>query len=72
MGIKSKAQLEVSEDEYNYKVKNAHLQRESLSHDSAVTVIRKDPVSYTHLSFDFARTVCFRKSSSPSRISSRP
>ena len=24
MGIKSKAQLEVSEDEYNYKVKNAH------------------------------------------------
>ena len=23
MGIKSKAQLEVSEDEYNYKVKNA-------------------------------------------------
>ena len=42
MGIKSKAQLEVSEDEYNYKVKNAHLQRESLRHDSAVTVIRKD------------------------------
>ena len=35
MGIKSKAQLEVSEDEYNYKVKNAHLQRESLRHDSA-------------------------------------
>lgn len=42
MGIKSKAQLEVSEDEYNYKVKNAQLQRESLRHDSAVTVIRKD------------------------------
>ena len=42
MGVKSKAQLEVSEDEYNYKVKNAHLQRESLRHDSAVTVIRKD------------------------------
>lgn len=42
MGIKSKAQLEVSEDEYNYKVKNARLQRESLRHDSAVTVIRKD------------------------------
>jgi len=42
MGIKSKAQLEVSEDEYNYKVKKAKLQRESLRHDSAVTVIRKD------------------------------
>ena len=42
MGIKSKAQLEVSEDEYNYKVRNARLQRESLRHDSAVSVIRKD------------------------------
>ena len=42
MGIKSKAQLEVSEDEYNYKVKNAELQREGLRHDSAVTIIRKD------------------------------
>ena len=42
MGIKSKAQLEVSEDEYNYKVKTARLQRESLRHDSAVTIIRKD------------------------------
>ncbi|WP_294591563.1 efflux RND transporter periplasmic adaptor subunit [uncultured Bacteroides sp.] len=42
MGIKSKAQLEVSEDEYTYKVKNARLQRESLRHDSAVSAIRKD------------------------------
>lgn len=42
MGIKSKAQLEVSQDEYNYKQKNAVLQRESLRHDSAVTLIRKD------------------------------
>lgn len=42
MGIKSKAQLEVSEDEYNYKLRNAVLQRESLRHDSAVTLIRKD------------------------------
>lgn len=42
MGIKSKAQLEVSEDEYNYKVKHARLQRESLRHDSAVSIIRKD------------------------------
>ncbi len=42
MGIKSKAQLEVAEDEYNYKVKYARLQREGLRHDSTVTVIRKD------------------------------
>ena len=42
MGIKSKAQLEVSEDEYNYKMQNSALQMESLRHDSAVTLIRKD------------------------------
>ena len=42
LGIKSKAQLEVSEDEYNYKLQNSALQMESLRHDSAVTLIRKD------------------------------
>ena len=42
MGTKSKAQLEVSEDEYNYKLQNSALQMESLRHDSAVTLIRKD------------------------------
>lgn len=42
MSIKSKAQLEVSEDEYTYKVKNAQLQHESLRHDSTVTIIRRD------------------------------
>ena len=42
MGIKSKAQLEVSEDEYNYKLQNSALHMESLRHDSAVTLIRKD------------------------------
>ena len=42
MGIKSKTQLEVSEDEYNYKLQNSALQMESLRHDSAVTLIRKD------------------------------
>ncbi|NDV59569.1 efflux RND transporter periplasmic adaptor subunit [Bacteroides sp. 519] len=42
MGIKSKAQLAVSEDEYNFKLKNAELQRESLQHDSVMTIIRKD------------------------------
>ena len=42
MGVKSKAQLQVAEDEYNYKQKNAALQQESLRHDSAVTMIRND------------------------------
>lgn len=42
MGIKSKAQLEVAEDEFAYQQEKARLQRESLRHDSAVTVIRKD------------------------------
>ena len=36
MGIKSKAQLEVSEDEYNYHVKKTELQMESLRHDSTI------------------------------------
>ena len=39
MGIKSKAQLQVSEDEYRYKEKTARLQRQS---DSAVSIIRRD------------------------------
>ena len=42
MGIKSKAQLEVSEAEYNYNLKKTALQMESLTHDSAMTIIRKD------------------------------
>lgn len=42
LGIKSKAQLNVSEDEYSFKMKTAELQRESLRHDSAVTIIRRD------------------------------
>ena len=42
MGIKSKAQLEVSEAEYNYNLKKTALQMESRSHDSAMTIIRKD------------------------------
>lgn len=41
MGIKSKAQLEVSEDEYRFKLHNATLQRESLRQDSTMTLIRK-------------------------------
>ena len=42
MGIKSKAQLEVSEDEYHYNVKKTALQMESLQHDSAMTIVRKE------------------------------
>lgn len=42
MGIKSRAQLQVAEDEYRYKAETARLQRESLRHDSAVSLIRRD------------------------------
>ncbi|MBQ8360796.1 MAG: HlyD family efflux transporter periplasmic adaptor subunit [Bacteroidaceae bacterium] len=42
MGIKSKAELEVAEDEYNYNTQTAALQLESLRHDSTVTLIRKE------------------------------
>ena len=42
MGIKSKARLEVSEAEYKYNLKKTALQMESLSHDSAMTIIRKE------------------------------
>ena len=42
LGVKSKAQLNVSEDEYKFKLKNAELQRESLRHDSTMAVIRRD------------------------------
>lgn len=42
MGIKSKAQLEVSRDEFAYKSKTAELQLEGLKHDSAVNIIRRD------------------------------
>ena len=42
MGIKSKAQLEVAEDEFDYKVHKSALQLEGLRHDSAVALIRKE------------------------------
>lgn len=42
MGIRSRAQLQVAEDEYRYKVETARLQRQSLSHDSTMSVIRND------------------------------
>ena len=42
MGIKSKAQLEVAEDEYNHNMKKTALQIESLQHDSTMAIIRKE------------------------------
>lgn len=42
MGIKSKAQLEVAKDEFEYKQKSTALQLEGLRHDSVVTVIREE------------------------------
>ncbi len=42
MGIKSKAQLEVALEEYNYNLQKTALQMESLSHDSVMTVVRKE------------------------------
>ena len=42
MGIKSKAQLEVAEDEYNHNMKKTALQIESLQNDSTMAIIRKE------------------------------
>lgn len=42
MGVKSKAQLEVARDEYEYKKANTALQLEGLRHDSTVTLIRRE------------------------------
>lgn len=42
MGVRSKAQLEVSEDEYRYKMESTRLKLKSLQSDSSMTVIRKE------------------------------
>lgn len=42
MGIKSKAQLEVAQDEFDFKLKKTALEMESLQHDSVMTMIRKE------------------------------
>lgn len=41
MGIKSKAELEVARQEYEYKTRAAELEQESLQHDSAATIVRR-------------------------------
>ncbi len=42
MGIKSKAQLDVQREEYDYKTRNTALQLEGLRHDSAATRLRRE------------------------------
>ncbi|MDE5794659.1 MAG: HlyD family efflux transporter periplasmic adaptor subunit, partial [Muribaculaceae bacterium] len=42
MGIKSKAEIDLSESEYDYRRKKTSLQLKSLSHDSAATAIRRE------------------------------
>ncbi len=44
MGIKSKAELEVAEEDYNYQHKKAELQMKSLRHDSVTTLLKKEMV----------------------------
>lgn len=49
MGIKSKTQLEIAEDEYHYNSEKARLQRENIRHDSVMTGIRKELLSKEQL-----------------------
>ena len=42
LGIKSKAELEIAEDQYKYKTRSTELDLESLRRDSAMTIIRQD------------------------------
>lgn len=44
MGIRSKAELDVAEDEYDYQIKNARLQIQSLSHDSVATLLKREMI----------------------------
>lgn len=42
MGVKSKAQLDVQKDEFEYKTNRTALELESLRHDSAATIFRNE------------------------------
>lgn len=44
MGIKSKAELEVMEEDYDYQHKKARLQIESLRHDSVATLLKREMI----------------------------
>lgn len=42
MGVKSKAQLEVQRDEFEYKTRSTALELEGLHHDSTATILRRE------------------------------
>ncbi len=42
MGMKSKAEMDLAENEYDYRMKKTTLQLSSLSHDSTATAIRRE------------------------------
>jgi RND family efflux transporter MFP subunit len=42
MGVKSKAQLDVQRDEFDYKTRSTALQLEGLRHDSTATILRRE------------------------------
>lgn len=44
MGIKTKAELEVTEEDYDYQRKRAELQLRSLRHDSVATLLKRETV----------------------------
>ena len=44
MGIKTKAELEVTEEDYDYQRKRAELQLQSLRHDSVATLLKRETV----------------------------
>lgn len=44
MGIKSKAELEVAEEDYEYQHKRAELQMQSIRHDSVATQLKREMV----------------------------
>lgn len=52
MGIKSKAELDVAEEEYQYQVQKTKLQMQSLRHDSVATRLRSEMVRANHDSED--------------------
>lgn len=44
MGIKSKAELDVAEEDYNYEHRKAQLQMQSLRHDSVATHLKREMI----------------------------
>lgn len=42
MGVKSKAQLELARDEFDYRTRSTALQLEGLRHDSVATILRRE------------------------------